>query len=215
MKAPLILARKTPTTWLSGDEIKEMRKRIPSKINVFLRGRMAAKRGVLKLLKKGNIEQAYAGIEILSNLDGLPYVRLPDPGTVPLMSISHSAQLSVAISVASDKCEAVGIDLEKIRDFKEKTAKSFLTPAEYRLCTVCRGYEYKKLLTLHWCLKEAYVKALGVGIRLHPSKIEIELTDENSAIIKDTSSHMQANAVWVLHDNFFIAVVCLLKQEKK
>lgn len=87
------------------------------------------------------------------------------------ISLSHSGSWGAAM-VSS--CRArVGIDIELVREWREETLRAFLTAGEYD--QVMAEAEDKRNLeaTKYWTAKEAYLKAIGLGLRRHPSSVNI------------------------------------------
>jgi phosphopantetheine--protein transferase-like protein len=78
----------------------------------------------------------------------------------PAISVSHSADV-VACAVVGDAGTAIGIDVEATRPRDlEAIAERFFTPREARWVAQDAEERFRML----WVLKEAYLKALGVGI---------------------------------------------------
>ena len=99
---------------------------------------------------------------VVTDRYGKPYL----PGG-PAFSLSHSGDY-VLCAVAD---RAVGCDVQRMAGFKERVAKRCLTPEEYadvlaQPDPAARFYRY-------WTLKESYVKALGLGLRLPLREIGI------------------------------------------
>ncbi|MFH1686399.1 MAG: holo-ACP synthase [bacterium] len=76
----------------------------------FLAGRFAAKEAVVKALAPFlNRRPAWSAIEILSDSQGQPYLRLPDNidaslgGAKCLLSITHERQYAAAVAVFEDR----------------------------------------------------------------------------------------------------------------
>lgn len=86
------------------------------------------------------------------------------------MSISHA--YPHVFVIAEKGARLVGCDVERIRQFSRPTARAFLTKNEQaniaRLPQQSRAY-YE---TLCWSTKEAVLKALGCGLRLHPAHVD-------------------------------------------
>ncbi len=91
-----------------------------------------------------------------------------------VVSLSHSGTLGAA-GLTNEKY-TIGIDVEFVRPFADDTARAFLTPLEYRFIVAQGRNNRDALLTTHWCLKEAYLKALGVGLRIHPGRISVHFS---------------------------------------
>jgi 4'-phosphopantetheinyl transferase len=91
-------------------------------------------------------------------------------------NLTHSGDLGL-IAVARHR--EVGIDLERIRtDIDvEPIARQYLSPQEHMKICDASPTERHQLFFHYWTLKEAFMKALGVGIAYQPdSLIDVDLT---------------------------------------
>ena len=96
--------------------------------------------------------------EIRLSVAGKPY--LPH---APRFSLSHSGDY--AICAVSER--EVGCDVERIRPLSPKLAERFFCPEEAAEIAAAPTEEARLLRFFRfWTLKESYVKALGVGMRL-------------------------------------------------
>ena len=123
-----------------------------------------------KLLKYYNI--SYCDIEFKYNKYGKPYID----GIY--FSISHSYDF--VCCAVSDK--NIGIDIEKIRNVDINTINFFCTDKEISYIKNSSD-KYKSLFTLY-CLKEAYCKMIGTGIR-DIKNVEFFVNDSNISCNKD------------------------------
>jgi len=98
-----------------------------------------------------------------------PYGRLEPaaPAHEPRLrfSLSHAAGV-VACAVAEEV--AVGVDVELVdeRRADEALAKRFFAPAEVRDLLALPAIERSRRFFEHWTLKEAYLKARGLGLAI-------------------------------------------------
>ena len=98
---------------------------------------------------------------------GKPYLPVG-----PEFSLSHSGDY--VLCAAADR--AVGCDVQRVGDLNLRVARRCLTDMEYAdvlaqadpVAQALRFYRY-------WTLKESYVKAIGLGIRLSFREIDIRL----------------------------------------
>lgn len=107
-------------------------------------------------------------IAFLINEFGKPYAKNVDAQ----FSVSHSGDAVICVVSDND----VGIDIEKIRDVRFKTAERFATVQELEYIG-----ENKERFFEIWTLKEAYFKCIGTGLdstirnisfRINGNKIE-------------------------------------------
>jgi 4'-phosphopantetheinyl transferase len=96
---------------------------------------------------------------------GRPFIAHPRSTKSLYFSISHTDGL-VACVVSS--CEAVGIDVEATDRFGSlrAIAEHFFSPDEVAALSALPPLEQKDRFFDYWTLKEAYIKARGMGLRL-------------------------------------------------
>ncbi|MBQ9765328.1 MAG: 4'-phosphopantetheinyl transferase superfamily protein [Lachnospiraceae bacterium] len=103
---------------------------------------------------------------ILKNKQGKPYLEdYPDVH----YNISHCATMVVCTLGETP----VGIDVEKKRPLKESLWRKVLTENELDKLMACAEEERNIEFLKYWTLKEAYGKALGVGLLYDYSKTDI------------------------------------------
>lgn len=119
-------------------------------------------------------------LELGYTLYGRPFVRGWDEVDV---SLSHSGGLVV---VAVTTRGAVGVDIEPVRDRRRFAGaeSQFCTAHERELLrhTVPAAERDVALMTL-WTLKEAYTKALGLGLRLPFHEIGFTLGEDGPRLV--------------------------------
>ena len=97
-----------------------------------------------------------------------PYGRpeLPDPGDPPLrFSLSHCRGCVAAACVAGRE---IGVDVERVDrecDFAG-IARSSFAPEESDVVQASEGAARRRVFFEYWTLKEAYIKARGMGLSL-------------------------------------------------
>ena len=144
----------------------------------WLFGRIAAKQALRNALYLDtSLEIPHNTITVLSRKNQPPTYRIAGDnlsnGVAYHVSISHTTGIALGGAVSSLYCSGIGLDVEKIRDFTPLVSNAFLTEYEKRTCIRTYGALTNEALTRYWCLKEAYVKAIGEGLRMHPRNIEI------------------------------------------
>ncbi|WJG09757.1 4'-phosphopantetheinyl transferase superfamily protein [Aliiglaciecola sp. LCG003] len=119
---------------------------------------------------------------------------------------SHSANIAL-VGVSS---EPIGIDIEQHKeDANElrKLAKSILTPVELNQFNALSKSQTAKSFYQYWTLKEAYLKAIGLGLSIDPRQLEINL----ASLTVTSVPCMQTAAKWhlmlvKLQQNFSVAI---------
>lgn len=91
------------------------------------------------------------------------------------VSLSHSHSMIVC---AVNPSGQVGVDVEKKREVNLAIVNEFLSEQEQEVLKANQSVEDKlSILFLYWTLKEAYLKALGIGIKnINLSSLEFDLT---------------------------------------
>ena len=101
-----------------------------------------------------------------TNQSGKPAIVTSQAGTPPLVfNISHTRGL-VACVVA--RGTSVGVDVERSTRMvgAREIASRFFTESELRILESCESGDYATRFIELWTLKEAYIKAVGVGLGL-------------------------------------------------
>jgi len=143
----------------------------------WLKGRYVAKQAIQrKVWAETRQNIALSDIEMRSRKGERPSFAFLreisgfDPNAYCL-TLSHVDDMAVAALASIKKSGNVGIDIERARIFSESFARAFLTEQEYGRARFS-GQEY---MLWCWCYKEAFLKAIGTGLRVHPRRIEIVL----------------------------------------
>lgn len=102
---------------------------------------------------------------------GKPYITLC-PNFY--FNISHTKEW-VAVAVGDAE---LGIDIEKLRDYKPIVAKRFFHNDEYSFLTTLPSYLQDVFFTRLWVSKESYVKCIGTGIANTFDKFAISITND-------------------------------------
>ncbi len=103
-------------------------------------------------------------VVIGSEREGRPVVVDADRPGWPRFSVSHAGALAL---IAVSRRAEVGVDVEDVRrdiDWQE-VARAFFAPAELAAIDACPREDRRAAFFDCWVRKEAYVKALGRGLR--------------------------------------------------
>jgi 4'-phosphopantetheinyl transferase len=106
--------------------------------------------------------------------NGRPFVSSPRTDAVVHFNLSHTAGL---VGCAAAVGVPVGFDVEAVdRRFQvERLARRILSPAEYLFGKEDAGPWSPRWVLRYWTLKEALLKAVGLGLRLSPRSVEVSL----------------------------------------
>ncbi|MCA9358977.1 4'-phosphopantetheinyl transferase superfamily protein [Candidatus Kaiserbacteria bacterium] len=183
-------------SFLSAYEISLYDLVVASKKDEWLAGRKAAKKCIVRILNSHGHKTEQKDIEIRNDDKGVPFFTLTESTDSLLIamvngytsSISHCEGFAVA-SVMDSSEGGLGVDIEKIQKFKTGTVEAFMNKQEYDEYVKLEPLEQNKWATVVWSLKEAYLKAIKQGLRVHPKGISFS---KNTP--KNTFSH-------IVHDN--------------
>ncbi len=147
----------------------------------WLLGRIAAKDAVRLLLRDTlGLDFFPADIEIGADPAGAPVVKgewtknLP---SVPVVSISHTNALAIAIAGQSSEYSSVGVDIEHIGRINGHVERLVLSVGERELLGTLDEAARAQWTTRLWCAKEAVGKALGRGLLGSPSQLQVRHLD--------------------------------------
>jgi 4'-phosphopantetheinyl transferase len=115
----------------------------------------------------------------VANCYGRPFIAAPTVPRPIYFSLSHT-EGCVACVVSS--CEVVGVDVEEIRQLGSllATAECHFSLEEVSALRVLRPTERIDRFFDYWTLKEAYLKARGIGLRLSLNRFSMLLGAEQN-----------------------------------
>ncbi len=133
----------------------------------------AASHGALRILLSKYLNIPIKLLKIGRHKKGKPY-SLDDPGLY--FNMSNSGKLAV---IVFSRDSEVGIDIEQIRplpDLDEMISRNF-TSKEIKFI-LAKPKEKINRFFRFWTIKEAYLKAIGEGMRLRPDQIEFDIDND-------------------------------------
>ena len=151
-------------------------------------------RGVLRCLLATYLGIAPSDVPLGCTVYGKPYLDIPSP---PLhFNVSHSQD---CVLYAVTRQHPVGIDVEYKRSIDAfSLAKRFFSSDEYQqLCQTPKPLQQQFFYDL-WALKEAFIKAIGLGLSFSLAQFTIELTLQQ-ATLKQVSDPRYDIHAWQLH----------------
>ncbi|MGP8283785.1 MAG: SDR family NAD(P)-dependent oxidoreductase [Desulfomonilaceae bacterium] len=138
----------------------------PKRRKEWIAGRIIMRRALTRLLSNnGNAQYKDKLVRILSDDLGKPTVSFSDDSDVEFaaVTVSHSNGLVMGSAVATKAFQGIGIDIEKVEKRSRGWGSDYFSDSEIELAN---GSEDRaRQLTRIWSLKEASLKALGVGLR--------------------------------------------------
>ncbi len=176
--------------WLSTDELERLQRftHVESR-RQFLVGR-ALLRGMLSRYT-GRDPHA---LEFRYNSYGKP--TLKTPAEPPLeFSVSHTRGLVVCAVAA---CGALGVDVECARTVSNplEFARRFFAPAEAAELASLPAARRKAAFLEFWTLREAFVKARGVGLMTAPADFAFSLSGPGEARVSFNNSREETPENW-------------------
>jgi len=117
---------------------------------------------------------------------GIPSIRF---------NLTHTAGLAACVITLDQEC---GIDAEKItkRHSPLDVARKMFSAAEYKHLKTLNGREQLKYFFSRWTLREAYVKAKGIGISFPTRKLTFSVENDDSISVSFHPDIADKNENW-------------------
>jgi 4'-phosphopantetheinyl transferase len=121
----------------------------------------------------------------VANRYGRPSIATPALGRTVYFSLSHTEG---CVACAVSNCEAVGVDVEEIQERRSLSsiARSNFSWEEIDALRVLRPRDLVDRFFDYWTLKEAYLKARGIGISLPLNQFSILISSNHKIGIRFT-----------------------------
>ena len=166
-------------TLLSADELARANKfRFLEHRSSFI-----ASRGILRQLLSNYLDISPQELQFSYGDYGKPLLT-KDKLNIPLQfNVSHSQEYAL---FAFTLTHLIGVDLEYLREMKDATkiARRFFSSREFELIGSFGIQQQSRVFFKHWTAKEAYLKAIGVGLTGSLASVEIALDRaENASIL--------------------------------
>ena len=181
-------------------------------------GRIAVEHAIARTWKQSSENNSSSNaykILITKDSGGKPHAVVQSGTYRQNVAISISHAFPYALGAASmGEVLILGADVERVRDFSPAMRSVFLTPRE-RIVLRTKPRDNRFWVTLCWSLKEAALKALGVGLRAHPSRIDVSsaLKVSGTSTIHIDKTEYASKIWWQSIDNnkYVMAIVALPK----
>jgi 4'-phosphopantetheinyl transferase len=179
------------------------------------RRRYIVTRGRLRLLLAERLDATPESIEIACRSRGKPVLggRFVECGLH--FNVSHSE--NVAVYAFADRRE-VGIDIEAVREFRDmdSVAARVFSPREHEVYLKLEASERARGFFNCWTRKEAFVKALGDGLRYPLDSFEVSLSPGQPAKLLHVGDIPGDSCAWNLDDftfgNNYVGAVVVQRQ---
>jgi phosphopantetheinyl transferase len=122
-----------------------------------------------------------------------PLIARPAGSGLHLSKASRGAVMAVSVAASP-----VGVDVEQV-DADGEIPWNVLHSAEAAMLLAHDGPARARAFARLWSLKEAYAKALGVGLSREPSSYEVQFAGDEHATVRDPlAAHdlAEATTVW-------------------
>lgn len=140
------------------------------------RTRFGLSQGGLRQLLGRYVQRDPATLDFKTEAKGKPYLCVDGQRSPLQFNLSHSGEW-VVYALSSDR--PVGIDIEAVRDLDrlEAMARHCLTPSEQADVEQLPTVEANLRFFEYWTCKEAYLKAIGAGLTVAMTEVEVIRSD--------------------------------------
>ena len=144
------------------------------------RKRFVIRRAVLRHLLGAYLDSSPAAVCLLNTIHGKPFLEHQETPEGLQFSCSHSADLAL---IAITRGQKVGIDLEFHRPFPQagELAGAFFSPLEIAELAKAPDALKETIFFDCWTQKEAFVKAIGLGLSFPLNRFSIPLSPDQTA----------------------------------
>jgi 4'-phosphopantetheinyl transferase len=182
--------REELVSWLSDDE-RRRAKRFHLERD---RRRFIAGRGALREILAALLDINPASLVFSCGKFGKPQITAPAAAHSLHFNLAHSDSIAVCATARHE----LGVDLERIRamDEAEQIASRFFSPREARCLLALPAEQRLEAFFNCWTRKEAYLKAIGVGLVDCLDQIEVWLAPgETTKLLSVPNDSLH----WLLH----------------
>jgi 4'-phosphopantetheinyl transferase len=162
------------------------------------RVRFIVARAVLRFLLAGYLGQEPASLRLVSGRRGKPELA-PGASSWLRFNVSRSEDLAV-FAIGRDR--QLGVDVERVRtdmDF-EPLVDRVLSLAERGALDQLAPEARRRAFYRCWTRKEAYLKALGVGLAVPPHELDVTGDHVKPLVRGQLRSLLEPDSAWSLHD---------------
>lgn len=163
------------------------------------RQRFIVGRGVLRTILSQYLNVEPSQIQFCYGQYGKPALVSASFSKMLNFNLSHSGGMAL---YAFTRDRQIGIDIETVRPFSEveQIAERFFSNREYQeLCKFPSSQQHTAFFR-YWTLKEAYVKATGLGLSLPLNQFEVSVTPGGGITLLKTPTDSQEASYWSLKE---------------
>ncbi len=160
------------------------------------RTRFIVTHGVLRDILGRYLDIPAAQLELTTNAYGKPILVAPEHAWLQF-NLSHSGDL-ILFAITRDR--PVGIDVEQLipPDNFTRLVEQFFSPNEYAALLALPEEKRAAAFFAGWTRKEAYVKALGMGVSLPLDQFDVIMDPDAPARLLADRRHPQYPETWTL-----------------
>lgn len=146
-----------------------------------LRERFIAARGQLRELLSSYVGLSPAAIRFDYGAEGRPSLSGAAARAGVHFNLSHSGDVVV---YAISRAERIGIDVERVKQFPgmQPIAERFFSPAERQQLATVPPDALPLAFYRCWTRKEAYLKAMGLGLAAPPGDVDVSVSPRWSLV---------------------------------
>lgn len=161
------------------------------------RRRFVIRRAVLRHLLGGYTECRPEAVCLAHTMHGKPQLEQQEKPDGIEFSCSHSAELAL---VALTRGRKIGVDLEFHRPLPEagEISDAFFSPLEIEALAKAPETAKQKVFFDAWARKEAFVKALGLGLAFPLNGFSVSLAPDQPAALLGMENDPHATERWSL-----------------
>lgn len=157
------------------------------------RRRNLAARALVRTLLSRHAPVAPEAWRFGTEAHGRPHVVAPQPAPIEF-NIAHSADL-VVLGIAAGR--ALGVDVEHAGRHSDTVAlERYFAPSEHAALRVLSAKERRRRFFELWTLKESYLKARGVGLRMPLRECAFELSEPGRVRLSVRGASADEAARW-------------------
>lgn len=164
-----------------------------------LRQRYVASRGILRAILSNYLSEAPETIHFRYTYYGKPFLE-PKIGKASLhFNVTHTEDIALYVIAQARR---VGIDIERYRSIPdaEAIAERFFSPREKRALYNLSIQQRQLAFLRCWTRKEAYIKAVGIGLSLPLDQFSVTLNPDEPAQLLRTDYDLAIIEHWELHE---------------